>query len=901
MVSVSGGDMNNLKSCFILIISFLILFSVIFFGCKKKEEPSGQEAVSQSSPSYESGKEEYSINDIKLENIKNTKLSFTAPAHSKYLNDPLEFYELPDGGIPKGNTAVVGSDVCRFYPVESVSSPADLAKLPAGELIPFTTIISLGDEIRDLKSYNNREELFSFQGNFNYFYKTVWNGIKGIVFGADLYGIEAPNEDNRLNSMLYKYNGALENFYPNTGYKQITPGIIEDLENIGISFQKINGNEIHLTHEYPDDMISEYQYLGRNSHYYSKKSIFVTTDLAAHANHLIFNRLMQHIEENYFFPRLILLTDEYIKAIESRKNQTPQNVYNASLVYFQMAKALLALAPQKIIGNDRGNTVEYREVNIADVLKTFPAQIKNEIEKMNEAQGLGESAVFPFLDEDYSQYKARGYYTKNGVLSAYFRALTWYGRIHFVLGGEGNTKEFAQQMAPVALFITDVTESSPELKKLWSSLFDPITELIGISDDISFIELAPLWNQIKGEGFNKWYNDSANRAKFITSDYSQLRRPSISGFSLINGGAYDGGESIPDRLPPIGWRLFGQRYTLDNEIHYNVSPPRYSCPPSPRHMVRGLDIMKVFGSAAADMLLKYSDYHLHPGLEDILNSMQKDIENKTKDYWTSNYYSNNLYQIKTLATFETGTGFYFTERPGWNLKSMNSAHGTWAELRHDTMLYVKDNVGEGGGGRGGATFRTKPLPKPVHYLEPNVPFWDTCVTAFIKLNDVLIKYNYIDKKTSELFLGMIELYKKAAQIARIETEDNEVTRNDIEWIARIANELAIRVMTHAPGRVDDIDTLRMALIADVYTNAEIEEVLEAAVGIPYRLFIPLNDRQGGKRIAVGFGFSYYEFHKPISQRLNNDEWKKIVYADNPDMSEYLPFWMQGRVLPPESK
>jgi len=340
-----------------------------------------------------------------------------------------------------------------------------------------------------------------------------------------------------------------------------------------------------------------------------------------------------------------------------------------------------------------------------------------------------------------------------------------------------------------------------------------------------------------------------------------MRRPSISGFTLIYGGAYDGGESIPDRLPPIGWRLFGQRYTLDSEIHYNVSPPRYFYPPSPREMVRGLDIMKVFGSATADMFLKYSDYHLHPGLEDIFNSMQKDIENKTNDYWTSNYYSNNLYQIKTLATFETGTGFYFTERPGWNLKSMNSAHGTWAELRHDTMLYVKDNVGEGGGGRGGATFRTKPLPKPVHYLEPNVPFWDTCVTAFIKLNDVLKKYNYIDKKTSELFLGMIELYKKAAQIARIETEDNEIKRNDIEWIANIANELAIRVMTHAPGKVDDIDTLRMALVTDVYTNAEIEKVLEVAVGIPYRLFIPLNDKQGGKRIAVGYGFSYYEFHQ----------------------------------------
>jgi hypothetical protein len=90
----------------------------------------------------------------------------------------------------------------------------------------------------------------------------------------------------------------------------------------------------------------------------------------------------------------------------------------------------------------------------------------------------------------------------------------------------------------------------------------------------------------------------------------------------------------------------------------------------------------------------------------------------------------------------------------------------------------------------------------------------------------------------------------------------------------------------------------MAFVADVYTNAEIGQVLETAVGIPYRLYIPLNDKQGGKRIAVGYGFSYYEFHQPMENRLNNDDWKAIVYADNPNMNQYLPFWMQGRVQPP---
>jgi len=880
----------------LIVILIALLAGLIFFGCKKKEKDAEQEDLQQTSSGLpddtmpENTESSYKKHNINLEEIKNLNLSFTAPAHRKYLNDPLEFYDLPDGGIPSGATAVVGSDVCRFYPVESISTNADLAKLPSGELIPFAAIIPLGDK---LLNNDSREEWFSFQDNYNFFYKTIWNGKRGIVFGADIYGIGHSNEENRINSLLYKNNGHFDNFYPFTGYNRINAAIQNDLESIGLAFQTVKKDEYYLSEIDPDDMISLYKKISDDK----KTAIFVTTDLAAHANHLIFSRMLQYIEEEYFFPQLILLTDEYIKAIEQRRGQIPESVYNTSILYFQTARALLALAPNKIAESNYSRDVQYQDVDADSVLRGFPLQVTEEIKKMNNASGMEASSVFPFVIEDYSQYKVRGHYTKNGVLGAYFRALIWFGRIHFDLGGEEAAKTNALRMAPVALFITDITENSQEIKNLWHSLFDPITELIGMSDDISFIELIPLWNRIKGAGFNQWYNDPAKLERFVSVEYKELRPPSISGSSLIQG-SYDGGDSIQNRKPPTGWRLFGQRYTLDSEIHNNVSPPRYYNVEAPRNMVRGLDIMKVFGSASADIFLKQNDYIKHSGLEEILNSMQKSIESLKNEYWYSTYYTNNLYQIKTLAVFESGTGFYFTEKPGWNLKAMNSAHGTWAELRHDTILYVKQSYAEMGGGGGDLTFRTKPLPEPVHYIEPNVPFWNVSAAAFEKLYEILDKYNYMDNNTYRMLTGMRQLYIKAAEISKLETEDREVSGNDIIWIRSIANELAYWVMSHTGGQVDNIDSLRMALVADVFTNAEAGAVLETAVGIPYRLYIPLNDGQGGKRIAIGYGFSYYEFHQPISQRLNNEEWKAIVYSDKPDMSEYLPFWMQGMVHPP---
>ena len=889
----------------IFVILFFALFSIFLYNCKNSGESSGRDnsqmtgqgdrhqAGSQSSSGVKSNNSQITqvLHFIDRINIDNLQSSISSAAHKKYLNDPLIFFDLPDGGVPEGPTAVVGSDECLFYPIQSVSSDDDLRFLPWGEPVPFSEIIPLGEVIRNGFA---REGWFYFQDNYNYFYRTVWNGREGIVFGADLYGIGKSNEENRINALLYKNNGYFENFYKYSGYDRIRQDIAAELEINGIAFQEVKHNEYYLNLDRPDDMISLYMDLSDNA----AAGIFVTTDLAAHVNHLVFDRLLQYLEEEYFYPQLAALTDEYINIIEQHKGQIPQDIYSSSLLYFQTAKALLALAPQKTEGQDYIRTVEYHDVDAAQVLSVYPLSVREEIEKMNAAAGLNYSSVFPFLKEDYSQYKARGHYTKNGVLSAYFSALMWYGRINFNLGGEGNTREYAVKMAPLALFITDITENSPVLKKIWESLFDPITQLIGVSDDISFYELAPLWNRIKGNSFNQWYSNPVNLDRFITEEYSELHPPSISGFSLLEG-SHDGGYMVEDYKPPVGWRLFGQRYTLDSEIHHHLSPPEYFNSDAPRHMVRGLDILKVLGSVSADRLLRESDYSVYKGLEAKMNGLQRILEKVSIDYWMSTYYTNVLYQIKTLGQFEGGTGFYFTEKPGWSLKAMNSSHGVWAELRHDTILYVKQTYAEMGGGREEPTFRTKPLPSPIHYIEPNIPFWNASIIAFQKLYEILDDFGYLDGRTAQMLSRLHNLYVKAAEISVLEAEDKAISAADSIWIGRIARELSGISLTHAQGGIiEDNNLLRMALAADVYTNAEIGLVLETATGIPYRLYIPLNDGQGGKRIAVGYGFSYYEFHQPISSRLNNDEWRAVVYSNNFNMSEYHPFWMFGRVLPP---
>lgn len=349
----------------------------------------------------------------------------------------------------------------------------------------------------------------------------------------------------------------------------------------------------------------------------------------------------------------------------------------------------------------------------------------------------------------------------------------------------------------------------------------------------------------------------------------------------------------------MGFRLFGQRFTYDSAVHQLVSPPRLIT----RDMVRGLDVMKAFGSRTAERLLAGSDY-ADPRmggapLKERLDGIEASFAAETPDFWSRTYYSNVLHTVKTLACFEPGAGFYFTESPAWGVKAMNSAHGAWAELRHDTILYVKQVYAErAGDGDYEPTYRTEPVPEPVHYVEPNVPFWDSQAASARKLYATLAAYGLLDEESARVLSRLHELYGKAGEIARLEAEDAAVPPADLAWIRSLSNELRFLVLVHVDGgAIDDPEQLRMALVADVFTNVELGLVLETAVGLPRRIYVPLNDAQGGKRIAVGYSYSYYEFHQPMGERMTDEEWKALVYADKPKVDDRLPFWARGTVLP----
>ena len=892
------------KYFYFLMITFIL---VSLFSCKKQKE---QEVVEE--PQTSIVQEEVPLQPLEPEPAKPRHVSFDASynfvdqelsltafhtdAHSEFLDDPMVFMEIPSQGIEEGKTAVVASYVCMLYPDEAFTFKGGGEALinpnidSLGVPVPFGTIVQIEkklDNYEEINAYAQR--MFNFQDNWNWFYYVKYGDTQGWVYGADLYGINDTIENNRVSAMLYQTKGKFEEFYPVTGYIALEENVMTSLENNKLAIQLVTPESYVSI----DDMVDLYRNLQRKKNL----PVFITTDFAAHCQHLIFDRMLQYTEEEYFLPAMSELTDAFITALEKRID-APADVREKAIQYFQVPQLIMKTAPSVEGDGSYYSPIVYVDQStdaINEILSQYPVAVQTDYKSIMSAVP-GTEEIFQ-EDEDFSQYKPRGHYTKNGLLETYFRAQMWYGHLHFSIAKPKSGQTLPQAILDkeaAMMLIVDTVQKDDNLYYMWSELFEPITALIGMSDDLSFYDICPLWKDQTVTDFSQWASDQNNLHSFMSLCAATLRPPAISGQSVFNMYSEQDEETGMPSVP-MGWRLFGQRFTYDSFVHEKVSPPRLLS----RDFVRGLDIMKAFGSKTAEALLAKTDYQTMPGLKEVLDSFETEIAAYDSSFWNQSYYNQVLYQVKTQATFEQGAGFYFTETPAWNIKSQLAAHGTWAELRHDTILYVKQTAAErAGDGDFDPTFRTEPLPKPVHYVEPNVPFWEGSVNSVANLIKIYNFYGLLDSDSERTLNSLMEMYQRLLAISKQEAQNLPISQSDNDWLPTVASSFGNLVMVHnRNGYISDNDLLKMACIADVFTNNDYGACLEVGVAVPLRLYIPLNDSQGGKRIAIGYGFSYVEFLQSAEDRMTDEQWKTIVYKTHKDnLDEYMPFWEKECIL-----
>jgi hypothetical protein len=611
---------------------------------------------------------------------------------------------------------------------------------------------------------------------------------------------------------------------------------------------------------YLDDMADSYQNRSAGRQY------FITSDLFLHAYHLIFDRMLQDVEENKFSPTVTELAAKLAKTTENEVKTLPPTAPSAvreallyDLLYFSVAAKLL-----------KQNFV------ISDMVRKDAVVF---ISGVQNAEGsLPDYLSSKFGDEDFTQYKVRGHYEKDEALQRYFRGMMWFGRRSFLLSD--------RRMTLAAILIPGLLEKVQETHT-FDSLDHSLDYVVGAQDKYTlagyrsvnkkvFGTEAPNANQVAIK-----LDDSLEA--FSRAVESDLPPPQI--VSIQTGL----GHQQQDRLKMVrSFKFLGQRFTLDAFLLNQMSSPNVGSDQNPRNLPSTLDVMMLLGSKAATEEQQQSQQR---NKWDNYDSQASKLAGIAQQHLTGNmtFYDEWLDTLNSLFLPTTSKQLFTLGQP-WQYKNLNAGAASWTELKHDTILYADQSNAEMGEGD---EFEIPPYnpPAPKGYVEPNPIFFQRLGQSIDQMLGRLKDSGFITDEYLDKFTTFRTLARRAETIAQKEVSGELITADDYKWIENL--EAAFDwplLMPRGVLEIKDRSELQMALIADVATDSVQGRVLEVATGTPQRIIVVAKDAYGGARLTVGYVYSWYEF--PSQKRWADSEWKKIIYTTDSSGRK------QNNIVPP---
>lgn len=586
---------------------------------------------------------------------------------------------------------------------------------------------------------------------------------------------------------------------------------------------------------------------------------FVTTDAILHLYHIFYDFTLRSVEETALTPVLQRLTDGMLaESIATWQEATDPQLKEAALknvVYFAVAARLLGL--------------EGKVMYVAgDMLQT-------ELSLIEHHEGFKAGAIFPY-PVDYSQFVPRGHYTRSETLQRFFRTMMWYGLTPFALRtSEGRRDEQIRQ----GLLLTRSLYKG-KLDGDWATIYEPTSFFVGAADDTTPAEWKAEMDKVYGSTAS--LTALADAAKFETfaEAAGKLRTARIQTRIMIQPGK----PKPPD--PSIQLRFMGQRYIPDSEILQRLSIPIKRVFPT------GLDVMAVMGSQRARDILDANAAIYNPeNWSEYTPERAKLIDQfaqEKSETWTSNLYWSWLYTLKALLDPAPAGYPSFMRNVAWQDKSLYTALGSWAELRHDTILYGKQSGAEMGDGGEPAPYKG--------YVEPNVIFWGRLLSLTKQSREGLVARKLLSDELKERFEQFEELLTTLKQISEKELRNEKLTEDEYEAIRHIGGQLEYMTLSVMTGNPDTWEMVNetdrdMAVVADVHTGGD--KVLEEGVGHAYEILV-IVPVEGRLVLTRGAAFSYYEFKQPIGDRLTDEKWQGMV---NTGSEPAPPAWTKTFLLP----
>ena len=587
------------------------------------------------------------------------------------------------------------------------------------------------------------------------------------------------------------------------------------------------------------------------------------------AFHFYFDCMTREVEENALLPAMVELSQEMYKEMRRVAASTQNNVLNQAAernaAFYAIALATLTNKPLQAVSNE------------------FKAQANEELKAINEAK----DKTSEFLDYTehmypYSLYKPRGHYTRSDALKRYFRGMMWLQSAPFKLGVNDH-------LAAAALMASTLAKS-PRLLALYERVNQPITFLFGSPDNITMLQL----------------NDEMVKLGFTPETLIGNGKKMQQLKKAAEAIAKKQTRIVPKDLdePEYVVNLMPQRYMPDSEVLQETQD--YATQPiSKRKCPKGLDVMAAIGIPAAERILlqELKEQQQWSGFTPALESMKKRMKEINWDETVANKWINSLKVLCNPSPSTLNQQPYFMKTPQWEKKNLNTALASWAELKHDAILYAKQPAGAECGGYG----PEEPIVKG--YVEPNIGYWQLAITLIDATEAVFNKYNLATEKTHDISNRMREEAQFLLNISQKELNGKKLNNeeyNQIEVIGSTFENISLDLLRQPEQEylygwdsVEGADR-SVAVVADVFTanhsNIPLPEkvILYEAVGPAYEIYVVV-EIEGLLYLTRGAVLSYREFMRaPSEGRWTDEEWQEQLKSQ-PRAGE--PDWMKEIIVP----
>jgi hypothetical protein len=600
---------------------------------------------------------------------------------------------------------------------------------------------------------------------------------------------------------------------------------------------------------------------------YANVPIFVTSDSLLHVYHLLFDKTLRTAEVQYFIPLLRDLN----QALLARADAQYQTLQGTSWEDAARRTVAFVGVASRLLDSD----VQV-PVYAADL-------VEGELALIEKARGIQPSPLFPGLEfgEDYTQYIPRGHYTKSDELKAYFKSMMWYGRMTFRLKTKDPNVGRAETRAALLLvhaLRTAEVEGRPALAA-WADLYNPTVFFVGRSDDLTVLQYAEVMDAVYGPGVTVTALVDEPLLDTFIEKADKLPPPRILGMVIMDT---DDEEETTRGLRFMGQRFVPDAYIFRQLIYRNVGTREHR-----RGLPKGLDLLAAMGSERAYQILDDMGETAYEKYPQQMAKVRDWVSGLSIEEWTETLYNSWLYCFHPLLEVP-GEGYpAFMRSSAWMDKQLHTVLGSWAELKHDTILYAKQVYAEMGAG----PMPPEPVP-PKGYVEPVPRFYARLAALTAMTREGLGSRGLLAEQDGYSLQRLEELARAFQTMAEKELRGEPLTEEEYAIIRFYGGELEHLTMASAdtpeggPGGYMEEEP-QAAVVADVATDPDPEGdgvpnpvVLEEAVGRvnEIHVVVPVVEEDGTTYLQVAKGgvFSYYEFPWPADDRLTDEAWRKML-------------------------